>query len=392
VIGPGEHKLIWLDGQPEQSTSAELHGSFRLDRSGKLALVRVVNSAPQITDYFTWTDLNANLSYGSVPDGQTIFRMVLHQPTPRGTNVEPALRVFINEWMTKNTAGIRDPADSAQDDWFELYNAESFAVDLSGFYLTDNAANPMKYRIPTNGQYRIPARGFLLVWADSQSSQNASNRADLHVNFALSSSAGDIGLFAPDGITVIDVISYGTQTSDVSEGRYADGASAHHFMAHSTPRGTNSIPTYNSAPVFPVIPNQVTAPGQTCCGPMGFINVQAVDADGNTLTYEIVSGPPGSMLNAGALYRWVVPTNQPPGEYPVTVSVTDDGVPPRSATTTFQILVNSTGIVGTPLPIIQTFCPLGWSGDAHLRSGGGANLSGSLHRRAQQRCLGATGS
>jgi len=34
---------------------------------------------------------------------------------------------MINEWMASNTSGaIRDPADMATDDWFEIYNAESF--------------------------------------------------------------------------------------------------------------------------------------------------------------------------------------------------------------------------------------------------------------------------
>jgi hypothetical protein len=356
IVAPGEHKLIWADGQPEQSTTADIHTNFRLGPSENLALVRLLNSAPQITDYLTWGNLGANLGYGSVPDGQTLFRMVLHHPTPRETNTEPALRVFINEWMARNTAGIRDPADNAQDDWFELFNAEPFTVDLSGFYLTDTAADPVQYHIPTNGQYQIAPRSYLLVWADDQPSQNAPNRADLHANFALSSTAGDIGLFAPDGVTPVDLISYATQTNDVSEGRYTDGASARYSMTRSTPRGTNSIPTYNSPPTFPFIPNQVTVPGQTCCGPMGFLNVQATDPDGNILTYAIESAPPGSLLNAGGLYRWIVPTNQPPGNYAVTLSVIDDGIPPRAAVTTFLILVRSLGSMGiSPPPVIQTF-------------------------------------
>jgi hypothetical protein len=154
----------------------------------------------------------------------------------------------------------------------------------------------------------------------------------------------------------VDLVSYGTQTNDVSEGRYIDGASARYFMTRSTPRGTNAIPTYNSPPVFPFIANQVTSPGQTCCGALGFLTLQASDPDGDTLSYAIVSAPPGSLLNPGGLYRWVVPTNQPPGDYPVTLSVTDSGTPSRTAFTTFFILVRSPGTVAvSPPPIIQTF-------------------------------------
>src|SRR5258706_5918274 len=121
---------------------------------------------------------------------------------------------------------MHDPADNAQDDWIELFNAESFAVDLSGYYLTDDGLNPTKYRVPANGQYRIPPGGFLLVWADNQTNQNTAARADLHANFQLSSSAGVIGLYAPDGQTLIDFVTYTGEFQDVSEGRYSDGASA----------------------------------------------------------------------------------------------------------------------------------------------------------------------
>jgi hypothetical protein len=320
-----------------------LHTDFALNQSGQLALVRLVGGQPQIVDYLTWSDLGVNLSYGSLPDGQAIHRLVLYTPTPATTNQEPVLRVFINEWMARNSTTVTNPVGRAYDDWFEIYNAEPFTVNLAGYWLTDNAANPTKYQIPTNGQYRIPPRGYLMVWADNQSSVNAGNRPELHVNFQLSGSAGDVALFRPDGVTAVDVISYLNQVTDVSQGRFADGARARYSMTKSTPGGPNVISSYNSPPVFPFIPTQVVAPGQTAT-----VTIRATDPEGTPLVYEIVSAPPPPQLNQDGRYRWVVPGTQAVGDYPVTVSAIDSGVPPRTATTTFIMAVRTNGVVIIP--------------------------------------------
>jgi hypothetical protein len=364
TIAPGEYKLIWADAEPSETDGTNLHTSFRLLNSGMLALVRLVNSQPQIVDYLTWTELGANLSYGGSPDGQPVFRFPVHYPSPRSTNSEPPLRVFINEWMARNTIGVRDPADNAQDDWFELYNAEPRAVDLGGFYLTDDALVPTKYRIPSNGRYVIPAGGFLLAWADNQTNQNTLARSNLHVNFQLGSTAGIIGLYATNGVTPVDVITYGPQSADVSEGRYSDGASERYFMPKPTPIGPrlsgsgyafgpNTVPGYNTPPKFPLIGNYVLSPGEST----GNLNLAAVDPEipEQILAYAIDSGPPGTAINQSGLFRWIVPTNQPPGDYPITLRAIDNGIPPRSGTRTFTITVRGPGVVvGVPPPIIHS--------------------------------------
>src|SRR5207247_11290247 len=98
-----------------------------------------------------------------------------------------------------------------------------------------------------------PSGGFLLVWADNETNQNSLSRTDLHSNFQLSSSAGIIGLYRPDGTNVVDSISYGQQTPDISEGRYSDGASARYFMNTPTPHLRHAITNYNTTPRCPDI-------------------------------------------------------------------------------------------------------------------------------------------
>jgi hypothetical protein len=112
-------------------------------------------------------------------------------------------------------------ASSATDDWFELYNAGSTAVDLSGYYLTDDLANSNQFTIPAG--FVIPSKGFLLVWADGNGNLNNPTNPALHVDFKLKQSGEAIGLFAPDS-ALLHGITFGPQKTDVSEGLYPDGA------------------------------------------------------------------------------------------------------------------------------------------------------------------------
>jgi hypothetical protein len=232
---------------------------------------------------------------------------------------------------------LKDPADTDPDDWFELYNSGSQTIDLGGFWLTDNAFTPTKYRVPTNGQYRIAPGGFLLVWADDEANQNRADRADLHANFKLANTPSFIGLYAPDGVTLIDGINYGAQTNfDVSQGRYTDGAGTEYAMTRPTPRSFNGIPATNTPPHYSTIANVIAIPGQIIQ-----VNVRAVDPDGQPLTFatNAASALPGSALIQSGVFRWVIPANQPIGDYPITITATDNGTPPLSDTTTFYILV-----------------------------------------------------
>jgi cell division protein FtsB len=61
---------------------------------------------------------------------------------------------------------LADPADSDFDDWFELYNPTTNVIHLAGYTLTDVPGDPTKFTIPPG--ITVPARGFLLVWADEE--------------------------------------------------------------------------------------------------------------------------------------------------------------------------------------------------------------------------------
>jgi hypothetical protein len=244
VINPGEFKVIFADAEPGESTSSEWHTAFRLSASSdSLNLSRLVNGTPQLLDYLNFGGLTPTRSYGSYLDGQLFDRQEFYFATPGAPNnpASPPIAVYINEWMAANAGFIRDPADNDADDWFELYNGQSTPVDLGGYFLTDNLTNQFQFAIPNNGHYVIPGLGYLLVWADGEPNQNSTNRADLHVNFQLRQAGEAIGLFAPDG-ALVDAVTFGAQTANVSEGRYPSGTGPIYTMQVSSPRTANQNP------------------------------------------------------------------------------------------------------------------------------------------------------
>jgi len=144
--------------------------------------------------------------------------------------------LVINEFMASNNNSAQDP-QGQYDDWIEIYNYGTDAIDISGMYLTDNLSAPTKWRIQSNsrGSTIIPAGGYLLIWADNDTAE-----AGLHANFKLSAVGEEIGLFDSDGSTLIDIVFFLDQTTDVSYGRYPDANDVWRFISEPTPGAENS--------------------------------------------------------------------------------------------------------------------------------------------------------
>jgi hypothetical protein len=140
-------------------------------------------------------------------------------------------RVVINEFMARNDTTIRDPFGEYED-WIEIYNADTAAVRMHDWYLTDNFTNPRKWRFPDT---TLAPRAFLLDWADEDSSQGP-----LHANFKLAREGEEIGLYRADStsISVADSISFGYQQADAAFGRLPDGGAAWQVV-RATPGSAN---------------------------------------------------------------------------------------------------------------------------------------------------------
>lgn len=121
--------------------------------------------------------------------------------------------LVINELMASNIAAVADQ-DGEYDDWVELYNAGSVAIDLEGYFLSDNENNLSKWAFPA---VTLPANDYLIVWLDGDDLQ-----AGLHTNFRLSSNGEEL-FFSTPGLEVLDAIFYSAIPSDQGFARSPNG-------------------------------------------------------------------------------------------------------------------------------------------------------------------------
>ena len=119
-------------------------------------------------------------------------------------------QLHISEFMADNMATLADK-DGDYSDWIEIYNPTTGAINLSGWYLSDNPEDLIKWIFP---QVTIESHGYLIVFV---SGKNQSTN-ELHTNFKLSSSGEWIILTKPDGKTVQFELHFPGQYPDVSYG------------------------------------------------------------------------------------------------------------------------------------------------------------------------------
>ncbi len=153
--------------------------------------------------------------------------------------------IVVNEFMADNSTTIPDP-NGEFDDWIELYNPTTNAITLTGKYLTDKKDNLTKYQF-TQQNLMLNPNEYLLIWCDEQQEQQG-----IHTNFKLSAGGEFIALVDADGITVIDSLSFGPQTTDISFGRFPDGTNNWSSL-FPTPGNPNSLTSIEDEQLIPTV-------------------------------------------------------------------------------------------------------------------------------------------
>lgn len=237
-------QIFWMDGA---SSLGSNHMELEPNSSGTLRLIG--NDGSVVDEVAFDNNLSEGSSSGRSTDGSPMWTN-FNIPTPRVTNalqiITPA-NVVINEAQSDNFITYVDDA-SEFDDWIELHNPTSSAIDIAGYFMSDRLDRPMKWQVPaTAGDSTIiPPGGFVMLFADEDGTQGWN-----HMNFKLSSLGEPLALRSPDGFSVADSVFIPGVMQDRSWGRQFDAHPDWVEFFMPTPNasnGTNSITEEMSVP------------------------------------------------------------------------------------------------------------------------------------------------
>jgi len=154
-------------------------------------------------------------------------------------------QLYINEFMASNIDALPGPQEDYPD-WIEIYNAGDEAVMLGGFFMSDTLDVEAAFRISEAhpDSVTVAAGGFIVFYANKDTALSV-----LNLNFKLSGNGEQIGLWNADE-NLLDGLTYGEQTEDVSYGRYPDGSGNWMLMPDFTPGASNTAQSPGEIKLF----------------------------------------------------------------------------------------------------------------------------------------------
>ena len=208
TIEAGGYRVVFLSGK--QGTADEPHASFRLS-AGEAGVY--LTSADFRVDSFTLAETADDISAGRDTSGGALF---FRSPTPsaaNGAGVADAslLGCFDKSGVYISEVCAANVAKSGKNDWIELYNGSPAPVDLSGCYLSDDADEKLKWRIP---KLTVAPGAYAVIETTSNAERQNANTA----TFGISPLGETLFLSDREGNTM-DVFDTGTLRAGVTSGR-----------------------------------------------------------------------------------------------------------------------------------------------------------------------------
>ncbi|UCD53562.1 MAG: lamin tail domain-containing protein [Phycisphaerales bacterium] len=125
----------------------------------------------------------------------------------------------ISEFVAANTsreplsAGELLDQDGESSDWIEIWNPSFEAINLAGWFLTDDLDDPTKWEFPA---VKLAPNDFLVVFASGKNRRDPTG--ELHTSFALAAGGESVALVGPDEMVVHAYSDYPIQFADIPYG------------------------------------------------------------------------------------------------------------------------------------------------------------------------------
>ncbi len=250
---PGEILLIASDRFTYGQTGCQVFSwkpGALPNSSGNIKLVSgagVLLDEVSYTDALPWSPLADGLGYSLSLNDPYIDNSIVGNwsssyvfgGTPGLPNNPPDYNnVRINEYQILSGASS-SPPEALADQWIELYNSGNLPVNVGGLYWSDESANLLKWRIPSDkpALTQIPAGGCLLFHFSGIANSDPSI-----IGFAVTPATRNILLTRRVGTQNITVDQVSIQFSEYpgSKGRYPNGSGAYKNYHYGSPGAPNT--------------------------------------------------------------------------------------------------------------------------------------------------------
>jgi hypothetical protein len=168
----------------------------------------------------------------------------------KAAKVAPLLGdIVINEFLANNLNYNNDEYND-NEDWIELYNNSSTPINVTGYFLSDDPANPLKWAIPTTTDILAGARR--MVFCSDRGLVTAAGQ--IHPDFKLTQTHNEWFLISNASGALIDSVKLNLTQRGHSRGRTTDGANTWSLFntptANASNAGSTPYTTYALKPIF----------------------------------------------------------------------------------------------------------------------------------------------
>ena len=232
--------LILYASEKDDGGEDEIHLNFKLSESDGNLYLSTENS---IIDKCTIADTQTDISAGLNEAESWVY---FYTPTPGYENlgdfsnsfvIEPVykevLPIVINEYMSSNKYTIKNEEGEAYD-WIELYNPNGETINLSDYYVSDDASESGKCRLLG---YELEAGGYVVLYASGLGSQQ---EGEIHLSFSLGDADAEILITDYTGVQQ-DIRGLDPLPDDISAGLSEEGEWV--YFAVATPGEKNNAKT-----------------------------------------------------------------------------------------------------------------------------------------------------
>lgn len=254
TLEAGGYMVIYLSGLGKNATDGQTHASFKLGKSDVTVLLSDLSGG--LRGKLTWDP--------AIPDGLSVLAgdptVYTAEPTPGAANSTRTFQTLgstlmdagdplrISEVLRKNKLSAVD-ADGDRSEWVELHNTTGSDLSLSGYYLSDNPDNLLKWALPDSV---LQPDGYLVIFLSGKDRRSG----ELHASFGLGEGENAVYLTTIDGMRTDALEVSETIGTNVSVGR--DESGELRYYAQPTPGYANaygfdsadSIGFFNSEGVY----------------------------------------------------------------------------------------------------------------------------------------------